>query len=210
MYYRSYGLLLFVIALMVSAQGFRDNTPLGATIAGLILLIDLPLRWIGTLTPWDDCDKSWWAIARYRGSHIFLIPTWIVGVFALGVGAASFLSPSFHTFLHSPLVNRKGDTPPPKDPPAPPVMAGTLEVDFEEIAPFDGNTFRYKVHNRTNGKLKAVMLAFLMLSPKGEELKSGWPTGDLDTTAKHSEVFHASGISPIRGLFNVQEATPAG
>src|SRR5262245_52499516 len=99
MVYRSYGLLLLIIAVLIMSQGYRDQLALGMGIGGLILFVDLPLRLLGHPVPWrNDCVVHWYA-SPYRGSHIFFIPTWLFGAVFLGLSAACFVVPGFEKTL---------------------------------------------------------------------------------------------------------------
>src|SRR5215207_839728 len=99
MLYRSYGMLLVIVALLLVAQRTGPEFPPALAIAGLVLLIDLPLRWLGNKVPWRAYDVDYWAISPYRGSHVFFIPTWLLGMTALGIAGACVVSPSFHAML---------------------------------------------------------------------------------------------------------------
>ncbi len=192
MFYRSYGLLLFIIALLVASQGYRDNLPLGCLIAGLILLIDLPLRFIGNIVPWRETDEPLWPIARFRGSHIFLIPTWLVGVAGLLLAAGTFFSPGFHKLLTTPNLFKskdQKDAPPRPDPPPAP----RLEVLIEEVAPFDGSNFRFTVHNQANVKLTQVLKAVRYQSRQGKDDMMSETIGDLEAGEKRPYAFRAVG-----------------
>jgi hypothetical protein len=193
--YRSYGLLLVVVALLVVAQGFRDRLPLGLTIAGLVLCVDLPLRFLGQIVPWRRDDVEHWYVSIYRGSHVFFIPTWLVGVASLIMGGACFVSPDFQRALE-----RTGNEPQakkeikPVEPP-PVLPKESLALTIEEMPPFSGTKFRYTVTNRTGAPLKGVTEFVRYKAPNAAESKSAVPRGDLLPSETRSEEIRVFGPS---------------
>jgi hypothetical protein len=182
--YRSYGLLLLIIAVLIMSQGFRDQRALGMMIGGAVLFIDLPLRLLGQIVPWrDDCVVHWYA-SPYRGSHIFFIPTWLFGAGFLLVSAAAFALPGFEKKLDDVANFRlKQEAPPPKaiDPPTPPPpkVQGELELKIEPTAPFSNTTFRWIVMNRTGGRVTDVKMLIQYKGAFDPESRTGINGTDL-------------------------------
>ncbi len=151
MVYRSYGLILVLMVLFFIAGPFRNHLVLACVASGLVLLLDLPLRLLDKIAPWREEKVSFWPISPYCGSHVFYVPTWIFGVLWLLIGVGAFVSPYFLAILERRELPR-----PIVEKPAPPKVAdvkGKLEVTIEEVAPFDGKSFRYTYHNKTGLKL---------------------------------------------------------
>jgi hypothetical protein len=165
MYYRSYGLLLVIVAVLIVAGRTGDNKPLAACIAGLILLVDLPIRFIGNVVPWREYDVPYWPLSPYRGSHVFFIPTWLWGIAGIVIGMACFVSPQFQALLDrkeapNPVVQEPPVKPPVVKPPPP-----EFEIEIRQIGSFDGRNFWYTLHNRTGQRLETVELDFRYGSP---------------------------------------------
>jgi hypothetical protein len=154
MFYRSYGMLLVIVAVLIVHQRPSHQFPYALSVAGLVLLIDFPLRWLGNKVPWREYDVDLWAISPYRGSHVFFIPTWLLGGAALGIAGACIISPGFQAMLEKPnLFKREPDVQPPPVPvPGTEATTGKLDMEIEEIAPFNGETFQFTYFNRTGEK----------------------------------------------------------
>jgi hypothetical protein len=195
MYYRSYGLVLVLIAGVVVAGRFRDNTALASTIAGLVLLVDLPIRFLGNIVPWHEYDVPLWPFSPYRGSHVFLIPTWLWGVAAIGIGLACFVSPRFQAFLDRkepprPIVQEPpAPIPPPIKKPAEP-----FEVELQELQPHDGRNFYYTLHNRTGQRLDGVEVEFHFASTITKERKENVRVAHLNPGESRGQGYHIHGI----------------
>jgi hypothetical protein len=182
MWYRSYGLLLVVIAILVATQQFRNNDVAAMVVAGLILLIDLPLRWIGNVVPWCEYRVANWPFSVYRGSQVYSIPTWIFGALAMLVGLGLFAAHRFQARAGQggpPIVAEaggqpapKGANPPEQRPPQPPGKKTLTKNDLDIKIDRQPRSYTLSVLNKLPHDLNEMGISVSMF--KGGQNAYGW------------------------------------